>query len=188
LLFGHAEEMFYVREIARACGRGMGAVQRELAQLAAAGVLRRSIRGNQVYYQANPECPVFEELRGLVIKTVGVADVLRAALAPLADRIVVAFLFGSVARAEPRCESHVDLAVIGEVGFSELVDALAAAQQNLGREVNPVVYSPGEYRSKLAAEHHFVSSLLKEEKVFLIGGEGELAGLATKRLARQGQK
>lgn len=185
LLFGHADEVFYVRQIARACGPGLGAIQRELAQLAAVGILRRLARGNQICYQANPECPVFSDLKGLITKTVGVADVLRAALAPLADRIVTAFLFGSVARAEQRRTSDVDLAVIGQVTFAEVVDVLASTQENLGREVNPVVYSAAEYRSKLVAGHHFVRGLSKSEKIFLIGGERELAGLAPQRMARR---
>jgi predicted nucleotidyltransferase len=183
LLFRRPTESFYVREIARACGSGMGAIQRELAQLTAAGILQRRVRGHQVHYQANAACPVFEELKRLVIKTAGVADVLQGALAPLADRITVAFVFGSMARADAGPESDVDVAIIGKVSFTQVVDALAAAQENLGREVNPVVYGPGEWRSKLAKGHHFVERLLEEEKIFLIGGESELAGLATKRLA-----
>jgi len=183
LLFGHPDQTFYLRQIVRACGGGVGAVQRELKQLANAGIIRRTVRDKQVYFQANETCPVFEELKSLVVKTIGVADVLRAALAPLTDRIAIAFVFGSVARAEQKRGSDVDLAVIGNVAFSEVVECLAAAQENLGREVNPVVYSPEEFRSKVAARHHFLVRMLKKTKVFLIGDEDELAGLAAKRLA-----
>lgn len=188
LLFGHPDETFYVRQIARACGPGMGAIQRELAQLTAAGILRRTVSGHQVYYQANPECPIFAELKSLVAKTVGVADVLRAALTPLADRIAVAFVFGSVVHGGQRRASDVDLAVIGDVTFAEVVDVLAGPQENLSREINPVVYSAAEYSSKLAAGHHFVRALVEQEKVFLIGGERDLAGLATRRVACRTQK
>ena len=184
LLFGHAGEKFYTRQIARACGRGMGAIQRELAQLTAAGILRRSVSGHQVYYEANAESPVFEELKSLITKTFGVADVLRAALTPLADQISVAFVFGSVARAGQRRESDVDLAVIGRVGFAEVVDVLTDAQENLGREINPVVYTVDEFKKKAASKHHFVNSLLKQDKIFLIGDVRDLAGLDTQRLAR----
>ena len=184
LLFGHPDQTFYLRQIVRACGGGVGAVQRELKQLANAGIIRRTPRDKQVYFQANETCPVFEELKGLVVKTAGVADVLRVALAPLTDRIAMAFVFGSVARAEQKRGSDVDLAIIGDVAFSEVVESLAGAQQNLGREVNPVVYSPEEFRSKVAAGHHFLVRILKQTKVFLIGDEDELARLAAKRLAR----
>jgi predicted nucleotidyltransferase len=183
LLFGHPDQAYYFRQIVRACGGGVGAVQRELAQLAAAGIVRRTIRGNQVYFQADESCPIFQELKGLVVKTAGVADVLRVALAPLAGRIAVAFLFGSVARAGQRCGSDVHLVVVGDVSFSEVVTATAKAQQQLAREVNPVVYSPEEFRSNVLAGYHFLSRVLTAEKIFLCGNENELAGLASKRLA-----
>jgi len=183
LLFGHPDQDFYLRQIVRACG-GVGAVQRELRQLADAGIIRRSVRDKQVYFQANATCPVFEELKSLVIKTVGVADVLRVALAPLGDRIVVAFIFGSVARAQQKRGSDVDLAVVGQVGFSEVVNSLADAQEKLGREVNPTVYSPEEFQSKVATGQHFLARVLKKPKVFLIGNEDELTRLAAERMAR----
>lgn len=183
LLFCHPDQPYYLRQIVRACGGGVGAVQRELGQLAAAGIIRRTVRHKQVYFQADETCPVFEELKGIVVKTTGVADVLRSALAPLADRIAVAFLFGSVARGQQRRASDVDLAVVGDIGFSEVVERLARPQEQLAREVNPVVYSPEEFRSRVLAGHHFLSRVLKEDKIFLFGGEDELARLAAQRLA-----
>jgi len=183
LLFGHPDQAYYLRQIVRACGGGVGAVQRELGQLATAGIIRRTVRGNQVYFQADETCPIFEELKGLVVKTAGVADVLRFALAPLADRIAVAFLFGSLARAEQRRGSDVDLVVVGDVCFSEVVGATAKTQEQLAREVNPVVYAPEEFRSKALAGQHFLSRVLEGDKIFLFGDEDELARLAPKRLA-----
>jgi len=183
LLFSHPDQAFYLRQIVRACGRGVGSVQRELRQLTEVGILTRSVRGQLVYYQANRRCPVFEELKGLIVKTAGVAGVLQAALAPLADRIAVAFMFGSAARAQQRRDSDIDVAVIGEMAFPEVVAALATAQDNLAREINPVVYSAEEFRSKAVARQHFVSRVLKREKVFLIGDECELARLAAQRVA-----
>lgn len=183
LLLGHPDQSYYLRQIVRACGGGVGAVQRELGQLAAAGIIRRTVRQNQVYFQADETCAVFAELKGIVVKTAGVADVLRSALVAVADRIEVAFLFGSVARAQQRRTSDVDLAVVGDVGFSEVVEALAKAQEQLAREINPVVYSAEEFREKLAAGHHFLSRTLKKEKIFLYGDDDELARLAPKRLA-----
>lgn len=130
LLFGRPDESFYVREIVRATRVGQGAVQRELQQLAEAGIIDRVVRGRQVFYQANRGCPIFTELQGLVVKTAGVADVLRVALAPLVDRIVVAFVFGSFASGEPRKTSDVDVLVVGDATFGEIVSALSAAQES----------------------------------------------------------
>jgi len=163
-------------------------VQREVKRLTEAGILRRTVRGHQVYYQADPECPVFADLKGLVVKTAGAVDVLRDALAPLTGQIKVAFIYGSVARFHQRSASDVDLLVIGDVSFGDVVSALATAQKPLGREINPTVYSPAEFRSKLKAHHHFLSSVLRNEKVFVIGDEHGLAGLDPIRLADRPQK
>lgn len=188
MLYGHPDEAYYLRQLARSGGLGLGAVQREVKRLAEAGILRRTVRGHQVYYQADPECPVFAELKGLVVKTAGAADVLRDALAPLASQIKVAFIFGSVARFKQKSGSDVDLLVIGVVSFGDVVSALGAAQGILGREINPAVYSPAEFRSKLKARHHFLSSVLRNEKLFVIGDEHELARLGPIRVADRAQK
>ena len=161
----------------------MGAIQRELKQLTEAGLLRRTVRGNQVYFQASADCPVFEEIKELLAKTAGAADILRAALAPMADRISIALIYGSVARSQQRAQSDVDLLVIGEVPFGEVVATLAQAQIQLRREVNPTVYPPDEFSAKIHAGHHFLKSILKREKIFLIGDERELKRLAEKRVA-----
>ena len=178
LLYSHADQQFYLRQIVRASGGGVGAVQRELKQLAQAGIIRRAVRDKQVYFQADPDCPIFEELKSLVMKTTGVADVLRGGLAPLAERIAVAFVYGSVARGQERRTSDVDLMVIGDVGFSDVVRALADAQEQLRREVNPTVYPPNEYRTRLGAGQPFLTRVLRQPKIFLIGNDRELAELA----------
>ncbi len=183
LLFGHTDEQFYLREIVRFCGGGVGAIQRELKQLTEAGLLRRTVRGNQVYFQASADCPVFEEMKSILAKTAGAADILRAALAPLVERISVALIYGSVARSQQRAGSDVDLLVIGDVAFGEVVASLAAAQTQLSREVTPTVYTPHEFSAKIHAGHHFAKSILKREKIFLIGDERELERLAEKRVA-----
>jgi len=178
LLYGHADEAFYLRQIARLAGVGLGAVQREVKNLSKAGIILRTIQGRQVYFQANPECPVFKELKSLMVKTAGVGDVLRLALASIADHIIVAFIYGSFARGEEQRSSDVDVLVVGAVTFAQVVSALESAQETLGREVNPTVYPPSEFRSKLAASHHFLKTVLNEERIFLIGSEDELAKLA----------
>jgi uncharacterized protein len=183
LLYGRPDQSFYLRQIVRLSHGGHGAVQRELKSLSEAGILRRTIRDKQVYFQANSECPVFEELKSLIVKTAGAADVLKAALAPLGDRIQFAFIFGSVASAKQKAESDVDVLVVGDVTFREVVVALSEAQLQLGREVNPTAYAADEFRSRLSARHHFLTRVLKKEKVFLIGDERELERLAEKRVA-----
>ena len=177
LLYSHVDELFYFRQITRTADVGLGAVQRELKRLYEAGIIRRIVSGRQVYYQANPECPVYAELKSLVVKTVGVGDVLRAALAPLADRINVAFLFGSLVRGDERSSSDADIMVVGDVTFAEVVSVLGPAQETIRREINPLVYPSEEFRSKLAADHHFLNKALKGSKLFLVGGEYELAKL-----------
>ena len=177
LLYGHADEEFYLRQIIRAAGVGQGSMQRELKMLVGSGLVLRRALGRQVYFKANPDSPVYAELRSLLLKTAGVADVLREALAPLAARIEVAFVYGSVARGDERRASDVDVMVIGDASFADVSQALGPAQQRLGREVNPTVYSPAEYRKKLAAGHHFVRSVTEREKLFLFGDEHDFRRL-----------
>ena len=177
LFFVRPEQSFYLRQIVRTAGIGQGAAQRELARWVQAGLLVRSRRGNQVHYQANTGSPVFAELKGLTVKTAGVADVLRDALAGLADRIKLAFIHGSVARGTEEAGSDVDVLVVGAVTFAEIAAALHGTQEKLGREVNPTVYAAREFRKKLSAGHHFLTAAAVAPKMFLIGGERELKRL-----------
>jgi predicted nucleotidyltransferase len=181
LFYSHPDETFYLRQVIRAVSLGQGTVQRELGKLTEAGILLRNSRGNQVYYQANRESPIFKELQSLVIKTVGMAVFIRKALAPFHDRIRVAFIYGSVAAGTFKARSDIDVMIVGNVSFAEVAGSFHQTQEILGREINPSVYSPAEFRKKLSAGHHFLSSVLKENKVFLIGDEGELAGMGKKR-------
>ena len=178
LLYTRPDETHLQEELIRRAAVGRGTVQRELEFLARAGVARRTVRGRQVYFEANPDSPIYNELRGIIVKTAGVADTLRIALAPLARRIRTAFIYGSVARGRERRSSDVDVLVIGDVSFSETADVLTRTQDAIGREVNPSVYPPAEFRAKLAARNHFLGSVLKGEKIFLIGDERELGRLA----------
>src|SRR5688500_18570559 len=146
LLFGRPESAFYLREIARETGSGTGAVQRELAQLVAAGLIRRSRQGQHVYFSADPASPVYDEMRSLLAKTAGVADVLRGALAGLASKgeVLVAFIYGSVAAGRHTSASDNDLMGVGRGGLADLLPALGPTQERLGREVNPTIYRPEE--------------------------------------------
>jgi DNA-binding transcriptional ArsR family regulator len=184
LLLSHADESFYVRQIVKVAGIGQGTVQRELARLTEAGLLVRERRGNLVFFRANRGCPIFKELKALITKTSGAVEVLRQAFVKLSGKILAAFVHGSVAIGTDRAGSDLDLVVIGEASFAEVVAALRSAEDVLGREINPTVYSAEEYREKLAAKHHFVTHLLKAPKVFLIGDERDIERLGKKRLGR----
>jgi predicted nucleotidyltransferase len=179
VLYGHTDETFYVRQLVRVAGGGTGAVQRELKTLAEAGLIRRIGKGRQVYYQANTQCAVFPELKSLIMKTAGMGDALKMALLPLAERIRTAFIYGSVACGNEGRESDVDLFVVGDVTSAEVVETLSPVQLTLNREINPIVYPVDEFRTKCAARHHFIKSVLEGSKVFLIGDENELAKLAS---------
>jgi predicted nucleotidyltransferase len=178
-LYSQPDKPFYLRELARHAGTGLGAVQREVVQLAEVGILRRSVRGNQVFYQANQNSPIFQELKSIISKTAGTHDILREALFPLRQRIRAAFVYGSVARHEERANSDVDLMVVGEVPFTEIAAVTTPMQERLGREINPTVYPLAEFQSKLKAKNHFLKSVLRQKKLFILGDENELAGLAS---------
>lgn len=180
--FGHPDEAFYLRQILRETEAPQGATQRELKALVAAGLLERTVEGRQVYFRVNRGSPVFGELQSLVLKTAGAVGVIRDALTPLADRILAAFVFGSAARHELRRDSDIDLLVVGAVSFDEVSDRLVDVDRRLGRDVNPTVYPPREYRSKLAAGHHFLTSVISDPRLFVIGDRNDLAGLERVRV------
>lgn len=177
LLLLHPEEAFHVREIARQTDTNAGTLHKELARLAQAGLLNRERVGNQLRYGANRQCPIFEELASILRKTSGLADVLLDAITPLSKRIEVALIFGSVARGEERAGSDVDVLLVGEIGFAEAVKALHATQEKIGREINPVVMSPEEFRRKISEGDGFLRDVLAKDKLFLMGDEGELGKL-----------
>jgi predicted nucleotidyltransferase len=174
LLMLHPEESLHGREIARRTGLPAGTLTRELKRLAGVGLLTQEKRGNQTLYQANRASPIFSELAGILRKTSGLADVIAEALASFSDAIQVAFIFGSVARGTETAGSDVDALIIGSVDFGSVVDALYPAQQMLGRDVNPKVFSMLEWRKRLKGREPFVMDVLAKPKIFLIGDEHEL--------------
>lgn len=175
LLLLHPDESFYVREIARLTGVPAGSLHRELKLLGDAGLLQRSVSGNQVRYQVDRDNPIQEELAGIFRKTAGLADVLRDALAPLAGKIRLAFIFGSVAQGRERSNSDVDVLVVGSASFAAVVGALSPAGERLRRAVNPVVMTRAAFESKRAGADRFVARIVREPKIILIGDAGELA-------------
>lgn len=174
LLLLHPDEAFHLREIARITGTQPGTLRREIEQLARAGVVEREKVGNLVRYRADAGCPIFEELRGILKKTAGNADVLREALAPLADRITAAFIYGSVARGAERRVSDIDLMIVGSVSLEETVAALNPCQDALRREINPNVYAPAEFRKKLREKAGFLSRVMAGPRLMILGTEGDL--------------
>lgn len=183
LLLLNPESEFHVRDLSRATGTSAGTMHKELARLAAAGILRRRSRGNQALYGADTTCPIFEELRSILRKTSGLADSMRDALAPLEKKISAAFIYGSFARGEEGPGSDVDLMVVGDASFADVVDAVHSAQTAIGREINPVAYSRGEFRAKAHEAGSFVQRILSEKKLFLKGDENDLGKLAENKAA-----
>ena len=170
LLFGQADRRFQSAEIIRLAGSGTGAVHRQLQRLADAGLVTVTRAGNQKYYQANSESPIFEELRGLVVKTVGLVQPLREALAPLASRIDVAFVFGSAASGADTAGSDLDVLVVSdEVGYAEVYESLQAAEALLGRPINPTVWTRKEWRREVAAKDSFATRIASRPRLVLIG-------------------
>lgn len=184
LLLLHPEQALHVREIARLTRKAPGTLLRELNRLADAGILLRLPLANLVRYQANGRCPIYDDLRSILKKTVGVTDVLREALAPLAARIRVAFVYGSVARGDERAGSDLDLMVVGDVTLAEVAGALAPGAAALGREVNPNVFPPGEFAAARRAGDPFVGRVVAGAKLFVVGTSDDLGKPAAHR---QGQ-
>ena len=177
VLFGSPDRSFYANELIALARSGTGAVQRELASLLAAGLITVRDQGNQKHYQANAASPVFAELRGLVLKTVGLADVLRAALAPQEDQVAAAFVYGSVARQQDTAASDVDVLIVSDaLGYAEVFGALEGAAQTLGRTINPTLYTRAELARRRAQDNAFVTRVLDQPRIWLMGDEEVLRG------------
>ena len=175
VLFGQPDRSFYGNELLRLTGTGRGALQRELEKLVSADLVTVTPVGNQKHYQANAAAPIFAELRGIVMKTLGLADVLRTALNAVSDRIELAFVFGSVAKGTDIATSDIDLMVVTEtLTYADLFEGLAAAEQVLGRKVNPTLYTSAALAEKVRTENSFVLRVLSQPKIFLIGTEDVL--------------
>ena len=180
VLFGAPDRSFYANELITLAASGTGAVQRELASLSESGLLTVNKQGNQKHYQANANAPVFAELRSLVLKTMGLADVLRNALSPLAAQIDFAFVYGSVARQQDTAQSDVDVMIISaSLGYGEVFAVLEQAEVSLGRKVNPTLYSPSEWTKRLAQDSAFVTRVVQQPKIWLIGTEEQFHAPST---------
>src|SRR5712691_2080878 len=176
VLFGNPRRSFYANEVIGLANSGTGAVQRELARLEAAGLVTVTRMGKQKHYQANASSPVFEELRALILKTFGLAEVLRAALEPVSQDIRAAFVYGSIAKGQDTAMSNIDLMVVSDrLTYRDLFAALENAARRLGRKVSPTVYSSKELSRRVKQSNAFVTRLLAQPKLWLIGDESALA-------------
>ena len=187
LIFGQPERSFYTSEIIRSVRSGTGAVERELSRLLSSGLVCVERIGNQKHYRANQGSPIFKELRGLVVKTVGVAEPIRKSLRPYADAIKTAFVYGSVAKGTDTAQSDIDLMVIGdELNYSDLYTAAQSAEEKLRRKVNPTFLSPVDWQRKASDRGSVVSKISASPKIFIIGSDEDLHSWATR--ARQSRK
>jgi len=174
LLFTRSDQAFYLREISRLTGLGVGPVQRELGKLVECGILTRHRDGKQVYFRPNEISPVYKDLKAIIIKTVGVGDLVNSALAPVVDKISFAFIYGSFAKGTESSKSDIDLMVIGDVTLKKIVGLLAPAQKELAREINPSIFSTREFTRKLKGKNSFLATVLNSEIIMLVGDENEL--------------
>jgi DNA-binding transcriptional ArsR family regulator len=172
LLFSGTGNELHIREIQRRSGLTDGTIRQELRKLARLDLVRGRRDSNRVYYRANVENPLFPEIRGLVIKTVGLVDVLREALRDERNRI--AFVFGSIARGEGKAHSDVDLMVIGSIRLRPLSGLLSGVSQRIGREINPHILSVAEFKKRMHEKEHFLMRVMESPKVFVIGNQDEL--------------
>ena len=177
LLLLRPEEILHGREIARRTGLSAGTITRELGKLAEAGLLKREKRGNQQLYSANTKAPIFAELASILRKTSGLADVLAQALVPVAHKLRVAFVFGSMAQGRETAGSDIDVMLIGDLGFRQTIELLHPAQTALGREINPKVFTTEEFFARAPVEP-FLADVLAKPKLFLIGNAHDLEELA----------
>jgi predicted nucleotidyltransferase len=170
VLFGQPDRSFYANEVIALAQSGTGAVQRELADMAQVGLINVTKVGNQKHFQANTQSPVYTELRGLVLKTVGLADVLRSALAPLVNRIDTAFVYGSMANQQDTAQSDVDVLLVSTtLSYADLFSALESASQQLKRNINPTLYTPDEFAQRLDQDQAFITRVMQQPKIWLIG-------------------
>ena len=188
LLFGQADQSFYANEIAAKAKTGRGALQRELERMTSSGLITLELKGRQKHYQANRKSPIFQELRGIVLKTFGLADVLRTALTDYAQFVCCAFIYGSVAKGTDHAASDIDVMVIAEgLSYSHLFEGLAKAEEMLGRKVNPTLYAPEDFSRKVHDDNHFLTRVINQPKIMLIGDENDIPSGSTAETAESGE-
>ena len=176
LLFGLSDQPLHMRELARRSGFAIGTIQTEMKKLASLDLVERRQDGNRVYFRANKNHPLYSDIQQLVFKTSGLVDMLQQALGDQ-DAIQVAFLFGSAATGKLAAESDVDLMVLGGIGLRKLLSLLAGISDRTGREINPIVMSAAEFRTRVADKEHFIGAVLEGPKYFIKGSADDLAAM-----------
>jgi len=175
LLYAQPGRSFYTKEILRITGMGVATIKRELDRMVEAGILDLTKIGNQHHYQANPDCPIYVELLSIVRKTFGIADVLRSALEPINALVVYAFIYGSIAKGTEKTKSDIDLMLIGsELSYTGAMDLLIPIEEKLGRSINPTVYSVLDFKKQLKEKNNFLTRVMQQEKIFIMGSEGNI--------------
>lgn len=168
LLYGQPYKSFYLNEIVRLSDIGRGTIKRELERMTASGIVIQKRIGNQNHYQANDSCPVYQELLGIVRKTFGIADVIKTALTPIFDRILFAFIYGSIAKSEDSSKSDIDLLVVSDkLTYSEVMERLIEVEGSLGRVVNPTIYDLNQIKQKLKQDNAFVARIIEQPKIWI---------------------
>ena len=175
LLYGKPDKSFYTNEIVRRADMGRGTIRRELDRLVSAGLLVVSREGNQHHYRANSNNPIYHELLGIVRKTFGIADVIRAVLVPVYEQIDLAFIYGSIAKGEETASSDIDLLVITDsLAYADLMTVLTDAEQSLGRPINPSIYTVVQIKNKLDQKSAFLTRVMEQPKLWVKGGEDDI--------------
>jgi predicted nucleotidyltransferase len=170
LLFGRPEHTYYLNEIARLAAVGKGSVSRELERLCTAGLLTVSKQGNQNHYQANPNSPIFSEVKAIVQKTFGITDVIKTAIAPLLPQLTYAFIYGSIAQGTEHANSDIDLMLVGDdISYGAVMELLVPAKQQLSRKINPTLYTTAEFQNRKATNQHFIKRVMEQPKLWLKG-------------------
>lgn len=178
-LFGSGGKRFYGRELSRMIQGSQGTVRRELQSLVKAGIVATTTEGRHKYYWADPDCMIYQELLNIVTKTFGVVDLIKQALSEVDEKIQIATIFGSVASGKDTARSDIDLLVVGDLTYRQLVLALSQQEESLGRPINPVLYSEDEFCDKYINDSHFVKSVVTAENIFIKGSRDDIERLAT---------
>ena len=170
----HPEKSWYLRELAKFLNMTPSSIQNDLVSLNKTGILNKTASGNRVYFSANQDCPIFTELKTMLLKTVGLVDILKNCLKPLSKKTAVAFVYGSVAAGTESSESDIDLFIVGSVKLAEVATRIRTAEHQLHRSVNPIVLTETEVKTKLNGKNHFIETVRQAEKLFLLGEHSEL--------------
>ena len=175
LLYGKPERSFYTNEIVRSANMGRGTVHRELERMVSAGLLVTSRTGNQQHYQANTECPVYNELLGIVRKSFGIVDLIKTAIKPIDSNIILSFIYGSIAKAQETTGSDIDLFIASNtLEYADVMNILPDSEQMLSRTINPTVYTIRQIRKKLKDKNAFMTRILEQPKLWVKGSEDDI--------------